>query len=51
MRPRVFEVVEVEEEDGTKREEYRDLKLVEVIENRPEMVGGENIGRFINVVI
>lgn len=51
MRPKVYEVIETIEEDGTVKEEYIELKLVEVIEHRPDEFEDFNVGRFINVII
>lgn len=57
MRKKVFEVVETTTEDGEVIEEYRELRLVEVIEHKPnnpfdsETMDIGSIGRRINVIV
>jgi hypothetical protein len=56
MRKKVFVVTE-KEEDGEIIEEYQELKLVEVIEHKPDNpfdsdpMGLGSIGRRINVMV
>jgi hypothetical protein len=57
MRKKVFVVTEKETEDGEIIEEYQELKLVEVIEHKPDNpfdsdpMGLGSIGRRINVMV